>query len=422
MAAAGPGYTGLMAVPAFLHAYGRPAADRVVYVNIVGGDGASVFDANGKRYVDALASLWYCQVGHGRQQIADAVAAQMGALATFHTFDRFTNPPADALAERLVELAPMPSARAFLTCGGSEAVDTALKLARIAHHRAGRAERTVVISRTPSYHGVSYGALSATGLPLNHEGFGPLVGDFVQVPHDDLAALDAAIEANAGRVAAVIAEPVVGAGGVYPPEPGYLAGLRARCDSEGAYLILDEVICGFGRLGEWFGAQHYGVVPDLVTFAKGVTSGYLPVGGVLVGDRVRGPLEADDTWILRHGHTYGGHPTACAAAVANLDLIEDESLIERAPKIGARLSTGLRGTVDGERSVDVRGDGAMWAVALGPTVDAVSVRDAMLDRGVIARPIGPSIVAFCPPLVIDDTDVDHCVEAFAESVAAVGSA
>ncbi len=408
-------------VPALLHAYGRPAAGRGEYLNIVRGVGATVFDADGNRYVDALASLWYCQVGHGRREIADAVATQMQELATFHTFDRFTNPAADALADRLRAIAPMPDARAFLVSGGSEAVDTALKLARLAHARAGRGQRTVIISRTPSYHGVSYGALSVTGLPLNRDGFGPLVGDVVQVAHDDLAALDVAMASNAGRVAAVIAEPVVGAGGVHPPTSGYLAGLREKCDREGAFLILDEVICGFGRMGEWFGAQHYDVRPDLVTFAKGVSSGYLPVGGVLVGAAVREPLESDETFLLRHGHTYGGHPTACAAALANLDIIEREGLAEQATKLGARLAAGLRNVVDGERVLAVRGDGAMWAAVLAEGVDAVAVRDAMLGRGVIARPIGAALVAFCPPLVIGDDEVDHCVDAFAQSVGEVAS-
>lgn len=414
----GGGVSGAGGVPSFLHAFSRPAAPADWYVEIVRGEGAVVYDAAGRRYVDALASLWYCQVGHGRSEIVDAVTAQMRDLAGFHTFDRFTNPAADALAVRLAALAPMPDARVFFTSGGSESVDTAIKLARVAHHRAGVPERTVVISRTPSYHGVSYGGLSVTGLPLNQEGFGPLVGDVVQVPYDDLDAVDRAIAAHAGRIAAVIAEPVVGAGGVYPPPDGYLAGLRARCDAEGAYLILDEVICGFGRMGQWFGAQHYGVEPDLLTFAKGVTSGYLPVGGVLVGRAVREPLEADEAWFLRHGHTYGGHPSGAAAAMANLDLIEGEGLIERAPKMGDRLATGLRSLVDGERVVGVRGAGAMWAALFGEGVDGVAVRDRMLERGVIARPIGPSVMAFCPPLVIGDDDLDRCVSALAESLPA----
>ncbi len=204
----------------------------------------------------------------------------------------------------------------------------------------------MIVSRAPSYHGVSYGALSATGLPLNREGYGPLVENIIQVPYDDLDALDAIIADRGDQLAAVIAEPVIGAGGVLPPPAGYLEGLRARCDQTGAFLILDEVISGFGRLGVWWGSQHFGVVPDMVTFAKGITSGYQPLGGVLVGPAVRAPLEADPAYVLRHGYTYSGHPAACAAALANLDIIERETLWERAPKIGQRLSDGLRELVD----------------------------------------------------------------------------
>jgi adenosylmethionine-8-amino-7-oxononanoate aminotransferase len=411
-----------MSVPAFLHSYARPAAGPEAFIKIVAGKGAEVTDDVGNRYVDALASLWYCAVGHGRDEIVDAVVTQMRRLEAFHTFDRFTNEPAEAVAETLRRLGPMPDARVFFTCSGSEAVDSALKLARLAHHAAGEPARTLVVSRRPSYHGVTYGGMTATGLPANQEGFGPLVGDVVQVPHDDLDALDAVLDDNPGRLAAVIAEPVVGAGGVYPPPEGYLAGLRERCDRHGGFLVADEVICGFGRLGRWWGVQHYGVVPDLVTFAKGVTSGYQPVGGVLVGTEVRRRLEADATLVLRHGHTYSAHPTACAAAVANLAIVERERLVERAEPVGRRLASGLRALVDGDAAVGVRGGGGVWAIALAPGVGAGDVREELLVRGVIARPIGTDTVAFCPPLVISDVQIDHCVEATGEAVRAVAKA
>lgn len=404
--------------PAFLHPFARPAAPASAYLTVVRGEGAVVWDAGGRAYIDALAGLWYCQVGHGRQEIVEAIGRQAAELATFHTFDRFTNPAADALAGALVDVAPMPDARVFLTSSGSEAVESALKLARFAHHAGGDPERTVVISRAPSYHGVTSGSLALTGLPLNQAGFGPMLGDIVQVPHDSLEALDEAIAAvGPERLAAVIAEPVVGAGGVLPPPDGYLAGLRQRCDAAGAFLVLDEVICGFGRLGEWFGGTRWGVTPDLLTFAKGVSSGYLPVGGVLVGRAVRERLEADPALLLRHGHTYSGHPTACAAAVANLGVLRDEGLFDRADPIGHRLSAGLR-AVGGDRVLEVRGVGALWAAHLAAGVDATAVRDAMLERGVIPRNLGADVVAFCPPLVIDDGQVDRCVEAFAEAIAA----
>ncbi|HMC41958.1 MAG TPA: aminotransferase class III-fold pyridoxal phosphate-dependent enzyme [Acidimicrobiales bacterium] len=411
-----------MTVPAFLHSYARPAAGPEAFITIVAGQGAEVVDEAGNRYVDALASLWYCAVGHGRDEIVDAVMAQMRRLAAFHTFDRFTNAPAEAVSETLRRIAPMPDARVFFTCGGSEAVDSALKLARLAHHVAGQPERTLVVSRRPSYHGVTYGAMTATGLPANQEGFGPLVGEMVQVPYDDLDALDAVLDEHGDRLAAIIAEPVVGAGGVYAPPEGYLAGLRQRCDRHGGFLVADEVICGFGRLGHWWGVQRHGVVPDLVTFAKGVTSGYQPLGGVLVGPEVRRRLEGDAALVLRHGHTYSAHPSACAAAVANLAILERERLAERAEPVGRRLASGLGALVDGETALGVRGQGGVWAIALAPGVGAADVREELLVRGVIARPIGADTVAFCPPLVISDAQIDHCVEATGEAVLAVAKA
>ncbi|HUQ39256.1 MAG TPA: aminotransferase class III-fold pyridoxal phosphate-dependent enzyme [Acidimicrobiales bacterium] len=401
---------------AFLHPFARPAAGPEAFVTIVRGEGAAVFDELGNRYVDALASLWYCNVGHGREEIAAAVGEQMRKLECFSTFDRFTNEPVEELAAELVALAPMEGARAFFASGGSEAVETAMKLARLAHHTTGHPERTLVIGRTPSYHGVAYGGLSATGLPANQVGFGPLVADVECVPWDDLDALDDVLSERGDRLAAIIAEPVIGAGGVRPAPEGYLAGLRERCDRHGAFLILDEVICGFGRLGRWWGAEHYGVRPDLVTFAKGVTSGYLPLGGVLVGPAVRRPLESDGALVLRHGYTYSGHPTSCAAALANLSILADEGLLGRAEKVGARLGDGLRSLSGHGGVAEVRGAGAVWAVQLAPDVSAIDVRESMMERGVIARPLGTDTIAFCPPLVIGDDDLDLCVESLAASL------
>jgi putrescine---pyruvate transaminase len=406
--------------PPFLHPFARPAS--ADFIDIVEGEGALVRDGAGRTYVDALASLWYCNVGHGRTEIAEAAATQMRRLAAFHTFEKFTNPPADRLAGEIVDLAAMGEARVFFTSSGSEAVDSALKIARAAHAVAGEPERTVVISRAPSYHGVTYGGLAATGLPANQAHFGRMLPDVVQVGKDDLDAVAAVFAEQAGKVAAVIAEPVVGAGGVHPPRPGYLAGLRRLCDEHGAWLILDEVVCGFGRLGRWFGAQHYDVRPDLATFAKAVTSGYLPLGGVVVGPAVLEAFDRDQTFVLRHGHTYSGHPTACAAALTNLAILRDEQLPERAPVIGTRLAAGLRAVADDGGVAEVRGDGAVWAVGLDDGLDAVAVRDAMLAEGVIARPIGADTIAFCPPLVITDDQVDRCIDAFGKALASVRAA
>jgi putrescine aminotransferase len=406
-------------LPSLLHSFARPAAAREFFVDVVSGSGAEVVDAQGRTYVDALGSLWYCNVGHGRTEIADAVAAQMRTLDVFHTFDRFTNPAADALADRLVGLAPMPDCRVFLTSGGSESVETAVKLARIAQVQAGHPERTVVVSRNPSYHGVTYAAMSVTGLPGNREGFGPLLPDIARVPYDDIEALDRLEEVAEGRIAAVIAEPVVGAGGVYPPPDGYFAALRERCDRWGAYLIVDEVICGFGRLGEWWGATHYGVRPDLVTFAKGVTSGYLPLGGVLVGPSVREPLESDATFVFKHGYTYSGHPVTAAAALANLEIIERERLMDRAQGIGDYLGKGLAGLVDGERVLEARGAMGIWAIGLAPDLHAPVLRDKLLDFGVIARPIGTAALAYCPPLVVTDQQLERAIDGTRQALAAL---
>jgi adenosylmethionine-8-amino-7-oxononanoate aminotransferase len=249
-----------------------------------------------------------------------------------------------------------------------------------------------------------------TGLPLNRESFGPLVGDTIQVPAHDLDAMAAVLRANEGRIAAIIAEPVIGAGGVYPPHQGELTGLRTLADEAGAWLIFDEVICGFGRLGRWFGGSRWDVVPDLVTFAKGVTSGYQPLGGVLLARPVCDVLEADPALVLRHGHTYSGHPAGCAAASANIAVLDDEGLLARADPIGARLQAGLGALLDDGLVAEVRGCGAVWAAGLHGD-DAIAVRDAMMLEGVIARPLGTSTIAFCPPLVIGDDQLDRCVDA-----------
>jgi putrescine aminotransferase len=215
-------------------------------------------------------------------------------------------------------------------------------------------------------------------------------------------------------VAAVLCEPLQGAGGVHPPAPGYLEGLRRLCDDHGALLVFDEVITGFGRTGEWFAADTYGVEPDLITFAKGVTSGYLPLGGVVCSRAVCEVLEADPEAVLRHGFTYSGHPTACAAGLANLEIIEREGLVGRARHLGERFDAGLRALVADRVISAHRGIGGVWAAQLPPGIDAVAVRDRMLELGVIARPVGDSVI-FCPPLVIDDADVDTCLDALARS-------
>ena len=396
---------------AFLHPFARPTRDS--FISIARGEGARLWDREGREYIDAMASLWYCAIGHGRAEMAEAIARQVTTIETYSCFDPFTNAPADELAERIAAIAPAPGSRVFFAGSGSEAVDTAMKLARLTFQLAGDTERTLIVSRTRGYHGTNLGGTSAQGIAPNRQGWGPLVPDVVQVPSDDLEALATLMADHGDRVAAVITEPVQGAGGVYPPPEGYLTALRRLCDQHGALLIFDEVICGFGRLGTWFGAHHFGVTPDLITFAKAVTSGYQPLGGVVVGPRVREALEADPTYLLRHGYTYSGHATACAAGLANLDIMQREGLLERAVHVGARLGAGLSALAADGQIDHARGEGAVWAAGLRPDQDAMAVRDAMLASGVVTRAINTDTCTFCPPLVISDEEIDRVVDALA---------
>jgi adenosylmethionine-8-amino-7-oxononanoate aminotransferase len=383
-------------------------------INIVRAEGSTLYDDEGKSYIDGLASLWYCQIGHGRAEMVDAVAAQMRDLAVYNTFDPFSNPPAARAAEMIVERSPLTDGRVFLGCSGSEAVDTALKLARLHAQRTSGGERQVIIRRTNGYHGTNFGGTSAQGIALNREGWGDLVPHFVEVPHDDIEAMATAFAEHSERVAAVITEPVQGAGGVFPPAEGYLAGVRRLCDQHGALLILDEVITGFGRTGEWFGAQTFGVMPDMMTFAKGVTSGYLPLSGVIVSRQVCENFE-EPGFLLRTGYTYSGHPTVAAAAVKNMEIITNEGLVERAHHVGRKLTEGLEALAADGLIASHRGTGAVQAAVLDrPSMD---VRNDMLRRGVIVRPINDAL-AMCPPLVITDDEIGRIIDTMAESLRA----
>ena len=401
----------------FLHPFAKPT--RTDFRTLVRGQGSVVYDNHGNQYIDAMASLWYCAVGHGRSDMAEAIARQAGTLAAYSTFDPFTNEPAEELAQKLVAIGPIPKSRIFFTSSGSESVDTAMKLARLAHVQAGHPERTLIISRQRGYHGTTYGGTSAQGIPPNREGYGPLVGDVEQVPADDIEAMATLMAQRGNTIAAVLVEPLQGAGGVFPPPDGYLQSLRRLCDQHGAFLIFDEVISGFGRLGTWFAADHYKVVPDLMTFAKAVTSGYQPLGGVFVGPAVRAPLEADTNFFLRTGFTYSGHPTACAAALKNIEILEREDLLARAVHIGKRLSSGLKSLADDGLIASVRGDGAVWAASHHPHRDPMMIRDKMLDLGVITRAIGADANTFCPPLVTSDAQIDQIVDTLATVLSAL---
>ena len=397
----------------FLHSFAKPSSD--AFINIVRGDMALLWDDKGNEYIDGIGSLWYCQIGHGRTEMADAVAAQISTLETYSTFDPFTNPLAEEVAQVIASLSPIANSRVFLCGSGSESIDSAMKIARTSQIQSGHPERSVIISRNRGYHGTNYGGTSAQGLPLNKVGYGTLLEGVLQVEADDIEAMSVAFQQNKGNVAAVIAEPVQGAGGVWPATREYLEALRRLCDDNGAYLIFDEVITGFGRLGEWFGATYYGVTPDMITFAKGVTSGYQPLGGVITGPAINAALTADPAFFLRHGYTYSGHATVCAAALKNIEIMKREQLVQRAQHVGQRIEAGLAAlSLDGTLT-GYRGAGAIWAGKLPDSLDATVVRDAMIKKGVIARSI-PGVIAFCPPLVITDAQVDTMLDVFASVV------
>src|SRR5579863_6201813 len=354
-------------------------------VTIVRGEGSTVFDDRGRPYLDALASLWYCNVGHGRAELADAAAAQMRQLAAYQTFEPFSNRPAEALARRVADLAPMDGAKVFFTPGGgSDAVDTAAKLARSYWRAVGREDKQVTIARSHAYHGMNAYGTSLGGIPANTDPFVPLVNLVEHVAWDDAPALEKVIEtAGAGRVAAFFCEPVIGAGGVYPPPEGYLASVREICRRHDVLFIADEVITGFGRTGAWLASERFGLDPDLITTAKGLSSGYAPIGAVIASARVAEPFwRPGSTEIFRHGYTYSAHPTACAVASANLDLIERERLVPRVARLEPVLAHALAPLAGHELVAEVRaGTGLLAAVEI-----AESARAADLHGGEQPRP------------------------------------
>jgi adenosylmethionine-8-amino-7-oxononanoate aminotransferase len=391
---------------------------------IVRGEDVWVWDSDGRRYLDATASLWYANVGHGRPEIAAAVAAQMQQLEAYSAFGDFANEPARELAAALADLAPMAS-RIFLVSGGGDAVDTAAKLARRYWAELGEPERTLLISRTAGYHGTHGFGTALAGIPANRYGFGPQV-ETIQVPHDSLEAMEAEIErVGAGLVAAVFVEPVIGAGGVYPPVPGYMEGLAALCERTGVLLVADSVICGFGRLGTWFGVERWGIEPAMIVFAKGVTSGYLPLGGVVVSDRIAEPFwRATGGPVFRHGPTYSGHAACCAAALANIKLLAADGLLERGRELEQDLFDAIRPLADHDSVAEVRGGvGLMAAVELSPEMlesqpDAIAqVVGGAREAGVLVRPLGRAVAA-SPPLTATPKHFTQIAQALEAGIAA----
>ncbi|HUY58792.1 MAG TPA: aminotransferase class III-fold pyridoxal phosphate-dependent enzyme [Solirubrobacteraceae bacterium] len=407
------------------HPFADMGAVRRKELVIERGEDVWVWDDAGKRYLDATASLWYCNVGHGRPEIAAAVAAQFKQLEAYSAFGDFVSPVAQQLAGTLADLAPMP-ARIFLTCGGGESIDTAAKIARRYWSAQGQPDRTLLISRTGGYHGTNGYGTALAGIPANREGFGPQI-ETVQVPHDSLEAVAAAIEgAGAERVAAVFVEPVIGAGGVYPPLPGYIEGLAEICKRSGVLFVADSVICGFGRLGSWFGVERFGVEPDMITFAKGVTSGYLPLGGVVVAEHVAEPFwQAPGGPVLRHGPTYAAHAACCAAAIANIELLGRDGLLTRGRELEGALHDTLKPLASDGKVAEVRGGvGTMAAVELSaelldsrPAAIAEVVMAAR-EQGVLVRGLGRG-VAVSPPLTATAEHFGLVHDALAQALSAL---
>jgi putrescine aminotransferase len=395
-------------------------------INIVGASGSTIYDDQGRSYLDALASLWYCNVGYGRTELAEAAAAQMHDLAVYQTFEFFTNAPAEALCRRVAELAPMPDAKVFLTPGGgSDAIDTAGKLARAYWRAMGEPTRQVIISRTHAYHGMNAYGTSLGGIPLLTEPYAPLVGQVEQVPWDDPTALEKTIEiVGKSQVAAFFCEPVIGAGGVYPPPPGYLAEVRDICRRNDVLFVADEVITGFGRVGQWFASGRFNLDPDLITTAKGLSSGYLPIGAVIVAPRVAEPFwKSGSTEVFRHGYTYSGHPTAAAVALANLDLIEREQLVSRVAELEPVLARAVAPLAEHELVSQVRaGTGLLAAVEIaeGPRAQDPGLGArlvlAIRERGVITRLLRGVALQISPPFVITPAEIDRIVEVFGDAL------
>jgi len=433
-------------------AFASPAAiDARGTTRLVKGRGIYVWDESGRRYIDGLASLWNVTVGHGRPEIARAVAKQMRQLEYGPTLLGFSTQIAEDLATRLARMAPKGLTRVVFTSGGSEANETVIRLVRLYWRLKGHENKHKIIALDRAYHGSSTGAVSLTGLPHFHKLYEPLLPGVLHMPRPfcyrcplghtypscGLACADE-LEKIIQRegpdsVAAFIAEPVQGVGGVIVPPPGYFERIRAICDKYNVLMVADEVITGFGRLGHNFGIQRWKAIPDLISFAKGVTSGYLPLGGVLFKEEIYATMvEAGPDFSLHHGYTYSGHPSVCAAAMANLDILENEQLVARARKLApffaAQLSTLTKHAMIGE----VRAAGLMGAIEFVRDSQRrepypaelnipARVRAACLERGVIVR-ASTENVAVCPPIIIKESEIRTIVRALDESIMAVARA
>ncbi|MCL2533705.1 MAG: aminotransferase class III-fold pyridoxal phosphate-dependent enzyme [Nocardiaceae bacterium] len=371
------------------------------------GEGAYIWDDGGRRYLDATAGLWFASVGHGRTEIADAVAAQLSTMAHFSNFGDFTSDVTVALADRLAEIAPVAGSKVFFTSGGSDSVDSAAKLARRYWTEVGCPSKKLVVGRQKAYHGMHVGGTALAGIPVNREGYGELMADARTVAWDDAKSLLELIEREgADAIAAFFCEPIIGAGGIYLPPEGYLTEVRDICREHDILFVVDEVVTGFGRIGgSWFASSRFDLQPDMVTTAKGLTSGYVPMGAVFVAPRVAEPFFAGGVW-WRHGYTYGGHAGAAAAAMANLDIIEREDLIADAKRLEASLHEHLSPLAEHPRVAEVRsGLGAVAAVQLADPAEALPFVKTLREFGISGRAAGQGALQFSPSFVMTDEQV-----------------
>ncbi len=382
------------------------------------GEGIYVYDEAGKRYLDAAASLWYMNVGYGRDEIVDAMEAQMRKLPAFHAFvDSSTRPP-EELASQIAAVSPDPGSKVFFGSGGSDAIDTAAKLARRYFSAIGEPERTVFIAREWAYHGTHTYGTALGGMEPNRLGYGgELVSDVVHVPYDDSEAVEKAIDhAGAGRVAGIFVEAVLGAGGIRPVNPEYLSSVREAIRAAGGLYISDEVITGFGRVGDWFAANLYNLEPDLITFAKGVTCGYAPLGGVVAASHIAEPFFSTPGLVFRHGYTYSAHTTACVAGLAVMDIIQREGLIQRAKELEDEIYNALLPLEELEVVASIRrGVGALAAIQLDVGDDeTLPFRAAGVCRsaGILTRAVGGGGLQVSPPLTMTSDQVDEMASLF----------